>query len=224
MIHMVWSDLLFMHWPVSAHLLRPLLPQSLELDLYDGQAWIGVVPFLMTDVRPSLAPRFLGSTFPELNVRTYVRHKGRSGVWFCSLDAADRLTVWGARRFFHLPYHFAEMSCLGSRGVIEYRSRRRSAPDVELAGRYRPIGEPRHATEGTLDHWLTERYCLFSANGAGAIFRCDVQHAPWLLQSAEAEIERNTMTLPLGIELPASPPLLLFGKRGDVEASWLKRV
>lgn len=223
MIHMVWSDLLFMHWPVSAELLRPLLPPRLELDLYDGRAWIGVVPFLMTDVRPSLAPRFLGSDFPELNVRTYVRYKGRSGVWFCSLDAADRLTVWGARRFFHLPYHFAEMSCQRSGDVIEYRSRRRSDPNVELAGRYRPTGEPRHTVEGELDHWLTARYCLFSANDAGEVLWCDVQHAPWLLQPAEAEMERNTMTVPLGIKLPASPPLLLFASRGEVEASWLNR-
>ncbi len=143
MIHMVWNDLLFMHWPVSPDSLRPLIPSSLELDLYDGSAWIGVVPFLMTDVRPTIAPRFLASHFPELNVRTYVRHKGRAGVWFCSLDAADRLTVWGARRFFYLPYHSAAMSCVRSGDVIEYRSRRRSDPKVELAGRYRPTGEPR---------------------------------------------------------------------------------
>jgi uncharacterized protein YqjF (DUF2071 family) len=217
---MTWNDLLFMHWPVSAAALRSLIASS--LDLYDGRAWIGVVPFLMTDVRPSAAPRFLASRFPELNVRTYVRYKGRSGVWFCSLDAAHRLTVWGARRFFHLPYHLAEMSCLRSGDGIEYRSRRTSDPKVGLAGRYRPIGAPRPTTEGELDHWLTARYCLFSANRAGKIFRCDVQHAPWLLQPAEAEMEQNTMTVPLGIDLPTRPPLLHFGKRGDVDASWLR--
>jgi uncharacterized protein YqjF (DUF2071 family) len=223
MIHMTWNDLLFMHWPVPAAALRSLIPSALELDLYDGRAWIGVVPFLMTDVRPSAAPRFLASNFPELNVRTYVRYKGRSGVWFCSLDAAHRPTVWGARRFFHLPYHFASMSCVRTGDVIDYRSRRRSDPTVELACRYRPIGEPRHTAEGELDHWLTARYCLFSANAAGEIFRCDVRHPPWRLQPAEAEIERNTMTAPLGIQLPAIQPLLHFGKRGDVEASLLRR-
>ena len=220
---MAWKDLLFMHWPVSADSLRPLLPAGVELDLFERQAWIGVVPFLMADVRPGALPRVIASRFPELNVRTYVRHKGRSGVWFFSLDAADRLTVWGARRFFHLPYYFATMSCERDGDVVAYRSRRRSDARVEMVGKYQPAGEPYRTVEGNLDHWLTARYCLFSANRNGEIFRGDIQHDPWLLQSAEAEIERNTMTVPLRISLPSTSPLLHFSKHVDVEAALLAR-
>jgi len=219
---MTWHDLLFMHWPVSADLLRPHIPVDLELDRYDGNAWIGVVPFHMTGVRPKAAPRFLSSSFPEVNVRTYVRHKGRPGVWFFSLDAADRTAVWAARRFFHLPYHFAEMHSECSREVVEYRSRRRSNPEVEFIGQYKPVGEPRRSSSGELEYFLTERYCLFSANRRGRLFRMDVQHSPWPLQVAEAEIERNTLTLPLGIPVPLAPPLLHFAKRLDVVASNLE--
>jgi uncharacterized protein YqjF (DUF2071 family) len=216
---MTWHDLLFMHWPVSAERLRCLIPAELELDCYDREAWIGIVPFHMTGVRPRGAPRFLASGFPEVNVRTYVRYKGRSGVWFFSLDAADRYAVWAARRFFHLPYHFAEMSSACSRNIVDYRSRRRSNREVELVGRYRPVGEPRQSASGELEYFLSERYCLFSAARNGRIFRVDVQHPPWPLQVAEAEIEKNTLTLPLDIPLPARPPLIHFAKRLDVVSS-----
>jgi len=217
---MVWNDLLFMHWPIAPGVLRSQIPAGLDLDLFDGSAWIGVVPFLMTDVRPSVLPRVLASRFPELNVRTYVRQNGRAGVWFFSLDAADRLTVWAARRFFHLPYHSAEMSCEGEQ-TVEYKSRRDSNPGVEFAGRYRPTGAGRHFAEGSLEHWLTARLCLFSVDRKGRIYRGDIQHPPWLLQPAEAEVQRNTMTLPLGIALPDIDPLLHFSTRMEVEASAL---
>jgi len=216
---MTWHDLLFMHWPVSADLLRPHIPAALELDFYEGAAWIGVVPFHMTGVRPEVAPRFLASGFPEVNVRTYVRYQGRRGVWFFSLDAADRKAVWAARRFFHLPYHFAEMSSAWSGNAVEYRSRRKSNPEVQLVGRYKPVGEPGQSASGELEYFLTERYCLFSADRNGRIFRVDVQHSPWPLQLAEAEIERNSLTLPLAIPLPAEPPLVHFSKRLEVVSS-----
>ncbi|HEY0384863.1 MAG TPA: DUF2071 domain-containing protein, partial [Pyrinomonadaceae bacterium] len=107
---MNWGKLLFMHWPIEARLLRPLIPQRLVIDTFDGSAWIGVVPFTMWGVRPTFVPPVPGlSQFHELNVRTYVHLDGVPGVWFHSLDAASRLAVWGARTFFHLPYFNARM-------------------------------------------------------------------------------------------------------------------
>jgi uncharacterized protein len=215
---MTWNDLLFMHWRVPVEELRPLVPPGLQIDCFDGDAWIGVIPFHMTDVRPRFLPSPFASSFPEVNVRTYVRRKDRAGVWFFSLDAANRLAVWTARRFFHLPYQFAEMSTSCRDEVVSYRSRRAEAFSVELKCQYRAIGPMFHSVGGTLEHWLTERYCLFSTNSRGEIFRGDIHHEPWPLQLAEAEIEANTMTAPIGITLPKARPLLHFAKRLHVRA------
>jgi uncharacterized protein YqjF (DUF2071 family) len=215
---MSWNDLLFMHWPVEEKALRNLVPADLQIDLFDGEAWLGVIPFVMTDVRPRFFPAVFALGFPELNVRTYVRYKDRAGVWFFSLDAASRLAVWTARRFFQLPYHFARMSSSFSGEFVEYRSQRAGDPDVQLLCRYRPVGSPVRFAPGTLDSWLTERYCLFAANARGEIFGCDIHHEPWQLQSAEVEIEANTMTSPLGLTLPPLVPLLHFAGRLDVVA------
>ena len=177
-----------------------------------------MIPFLMSDVRPRFAPSVLAFRFPELNVRTYVRHKHKPGVWFFSLDAASHLAVWTARRFYHLPYRFAKMSTFSRGEFIEYQSRRAGVPDAQLRCRYRPLGTPVHFRAGTLDSWLTDRYCLFAINRRGEIFRGDIVHEPWPLQPAEVEIETNTMTSPLGLVLPPETPLVHFAKRLDVRA------
>ena len=221
-MRMTWHDLLFMHWPLAAELLQPHIPPTLELELYHGTAWVGVIPFHMTDVRPAALPGFMASAFPEVNVRTYVRYKGRSGVWFFSLDAADRMAVWAARRFFHLPYHHAEMSSVSKNGVVEYRSRRRSNPEIAFVARYAPTGEVQYASPGSLEHWLTERYSLFSVDRRGRMFRVDVEHQPWPLQPAEADVAINRMTLPLRVDIATARPLLHFAKRLDVESSRLQ--
>jgi uncharacterized protein YqjF (DUF2071 family) len=215
---MTWHDLLFMHWPISTTIIRSLLPSGLELDLFDGRAWIGVIPFYMSGVRPRLVPSVVASKFPEVNVRTYARHDGKSGVWFFSLDAASRLAVWGARRFFHLPYHFAAMSVSISQNTVDYRSERLASPETRLVARYEPVGTPARSAAGSLEHWLTERYCLFAVNKRGKIFRGDIHHQPWSLQCAEVEIQANTMTRSLGIALPSVDPLVHFAKRQDVWA------
>jgi uncharacterized protein YqjF (DUF2071 family) len=220
---MTWRDLLFAHWPVDVEALRRLVPTGLAIDTFAGAAWIGVVPFRMTGVRLRGLPPMPGpGAFVEMNVRTYVTTGDRAGVWFFSLDAADRKAVWAARRVFHLPYFHAEMASVCSGDVVEYRSRRRSNPEVGFFGRYKPVGGPRQSIAGGLEYFLTERYCLFSADRNDRIFHVDVQHQPWPLQPAEAEIERNTLTLPLGIRLPADRPLLHFAKRLDVAASTLE--
>ncbi|GAB4200095.1 MAG: DUF2071 domain-containing protein [Roseiflexaceae bacterium] len=220
---MEWHDLLFMHWPVAPAALRALLPPGLELETFDGQAWLGVVPFWMRGVRARATPALPWvSAFPELNVRTYVRADDRPGVWFFSLDAANPLAVQVARATFHLPYFDARMAALRTAEGIDYRSTRthRGASPAEFAARYRPIGPVQRAAPGSFDAWLTERYCLYAANRRGRVWRGEIHHAPWPLQPAEAEVERNSMAAPIRLRLPDTPPLLHFARRLDVLA-WL---
>jgi uncharacterized protein YqjF (DUF2071 family) len=222
-----WHDLLFAHWPVPVTVVQRLVPRQLAVDSFDGRAWVGVVPFRMAGVRPRGVPPLPGlSAFPELNVRTYVHTGGKAGVYFFSLDATNRVAVAAARRFFHLPYHRARMASRDVGGTIEYRSRRthRGSAPAEFIGRYRPVSPPRVAERGSIDHWLTERYCLYTTDARGSLRRGEVHHAPWPLQAAEAEIERNTMAAAGGIELPGGPPLLHFARRLDVLIWPLTRV
>jgi uncharacterized protein YqjF (DUF2071 family) len=218
---MRWHDLLFLHWPVDAAVLRPLVPPALQLDTREGKAWIGVVPFRMTGVRPRFVPLLPGlSSFPEINVRTYVSAQGKPGVWFFSLDAANRLAVWTARRAFHLPYYFARISVAETALGIAYESIRthKGGGAAEFTAAYGPTGQPYAAARGSIDHWLTERYCLYAAAPRGRLFRGDIHHERWPLQPAVADIAVNTMTAPLGIQLPSLPPLVHFARRLDVVA------
>jgi len=149
--------------------LRAAVPAALELDTFDGSSWIGIVPFWMTDIRPRGLPSIPGVTQSlELNVRTYVVHKGRNGVYFFSLDAESLAAVLGARVFYCLSYFYAEMSMTVGEGErIRYRSRRRSG-GAALEMEYQPCGDPFLSGPGSLDHWLTERYCLFTADRRAA--------------------------------------------------------
>src|SRR5579863_500724 len=159
-----WHDLLFAHWPLPAAVVRPLIPAPLTLETFDGQCWVGVIPFRMSGIRRCGLPALPGlSRFPELNVRTYVTHGGKSGVYFFSLDAANLPAVWAARAFYHLPYFYAAMNSRAIGGTIQYSSRRRGAP-AEFRGRYRPIAEVRLRERGSFEHWLTERYCLYTTH------------------------------------------------------------
>jgi uncharacterized protein len=216
-----WHDLLFAHWPVDAALLRPRVPSGFEIDFHEGQAWLGVVPFRMSNVAPRALPALPWiSAFPELNVRTYVRADGRPGVYFFSLDASNPLAVGVARTLAHLPYFTAEMTIEERAGWIHYASRRKSAgtPPAELVARYRPIGPPEPPADGTLEYFLTERYCLFTRDPSFHAYRLDIHHPPWPLQPAEAEIQANTMAGAAGIRLPSRAPLLHFARRQDMVA------
>ena len=218
---MTWRDLLFMHWPVDAESLRPLVPPSLSIDTFDGSAWLGVVPFDMTGVWPHFLPAVPGlSDFPEINLRTYVTAQDRPGVWFFSLDAHSRLAVRLARATFHLPYFDAEMSCDASNDGVHYRSVRthRGSPPAGFEARYRPVGEPFESGRGTIENFLTERYCLYSADKRGRVRRGDIHHRLWPLQAAEVEIEELEMTAQIGVTLPTTEPALHFARRLDVGA------
>jgi uncharacterized protein YqjF (DUF2071 family) len=214
---MQWENLLFLHWPVRLELIRPLIPPEIEIETFDGSCWIGVVPFRMTGVRPRFFP---GSfDFPELNVRTYVRNGSKNGVWFFSLDAASWPSVRAAR-WFGMPYYDARMSMERSGDRVNYRSLRthNNAPRAEFSAIYRPIGEAYHPAPGTLDHWLTERYCLYAAREPSRVVFGDIHHPPWPLQSAEVEIQANTMAAAAGIELPEIKPLAHFARFQQVIA------
>jgi uncharacterized protein YqjF (DUF2071 family) len=208
-----WNDLLFAHWRVPADQLRRHLPAELQLDLFEGEAWLGITPFSLTGLRPrGVPPAPVLSHFLELNVRTYVSAGGKPGIWFFSLDASSRLAVWAARRSYRLPYFHATMAKWRDRW-LEFRSRRDGA---NLLGRYAPAGPVEHAPEGTLEYFLTERYCLYAHDGT-QLYRAEIHHPPWPLQRAQAEIRENTMA-PRGVELPAEPPLLHYARRQDVVA------
>jgi uncharacterized protein len=225
--HMGWKHLLFAHWPVDPDIVRPMIPPGLTLETWDGKAWIGVVPFLMVETRPRFSPDIPGfSTFPELNVRTYVTAEGKPGVWFFSLDAANALAVWGARTFFHLPYYNAEMSeHKRPDDTIEYRSHRthKGANPAEFRGSYRPTDNVYYSVRDSFEYFLTERYCLYSAH-KNKVYRADIHHLQWPLQPAEASIEINTMTQASGIDIPEMPPLLHYAEYIEVYAWYLERV
>jgi uncharacterized protein YqjF (DUF2071 family) len=220
-----WYNLLFAHWPMPPETMRAVIPPQLELETFDGPAWLGVVPFGMARVYPrGTFPVPWLSRFLELNVRTYVSFEGKPGVFFFSLDAANSAAVALARRFFRLPYYHARMRMKERDGWIHYTSYRtlrdpRAAP-AEFDGRYRPIGEVYASQPGSLESWLTDRYCLYTVSPGGQVWRGEIHHPPWPLQPAQAEFQANTMTLPYGLDLPDVPPLLHFA-RGIKTFEWM---
>ena len=211
-MRMTWSELLFAHWPIEPDEVARLLPSGLTLDTRDGQAWVGVVPFLMSGLAPRCCPPIPGlSRFLELNVRTYVIRDGKPGVWFFSLDAESLIAVRVARLTFNLPYMDATMSLSHDEaGAIEYRSERthRGEPPAAFDASYQAIGKPFQAEPGTLEHWLTARYCLYSADRKGRLYRGEIDHPPWMLSSATWRPRRNTMGDQCGFRLEAEPHLL----------------
>jgi len=214
-----WHHLLFAHWEAAPSLLRPLIPPELMLDTFEGVAWVAVVPFGMNGIRLRGLPPIPGTAaFPEINVRTYVTHQGKPGVYFFSLDAANSPAVAAARLLLELPYYRAaiELSTTAG-GDTSYRSRRThgNAKPAEFIGGYAPISEPFRASPGSLDAWLTERYALYVVR-RGSVNRVDIHHQPWPLQRAEAEIRVNTMAEASGIALPDAPPLLHYARELDV--------
>jgi len=205
-----WVDLAFLHWRVDADVLRKLIGRSVELDTHEGDAWLGITPFLLTDFRLRGAPPLPRlSTFPELNVRTYVTRDGKPGIWFFSLDASSTVAVEGAKRLYRLPYHRAQMTCRRVGDHVQYESARAGAA---FSGTYRGSGPLFHAEPGSLEAFLTDRYCLYTEDG-GRAYRADIHHPPWDLQRGEATVDLNTMA---PLPLADGPPHVLFSPRQDV--------
>ncbi len=194
-IGQTWEDLLFAHWRVPAEEIRDTLPPGLELEEHDGSAWLGIAPFRLTALRLRGGlplPRL--SSFLEVNVRTYVNAgDGKPGVWFFSLDASSGLAVRAARRAYRLPYFRARVSLDRAEPWRDVECARMGERGKVFSGRYRPIGDVFHAEPGSLEWFLTERYCLYSSVPGGALRRAEIHHGPWPLQRAEAELELTSI-------------------------------
>jgi len=216
-----WLDLLFAHWTVAHDDLRRLIPPELSLDTYDGHCWLGLVPFRMRTVRFIDCPPVLGtSSFPEVNVRTYVVRDGRPGVFFLSLDAGNPIAVLLGRRLYDLPYLRAEVSMKTDAAGVAVSSKRLATvrPAAVFAASYRPAGQPALAPPGSLEHWLTERYCFYTATAAHGIRRTEVHHLPWRLQPAALELEANSLLAPFAITVDGAP--LLHYSRAQHVVAW----
>ena len=214
-----WHNLLFAHWPVDPAVLRPLVPRQFALDLFENRAWLAIVPFQMTNVAPRGVPSLPWiSEFAELNVRTYVRVDDKPGIYFFSLDAASALAVRAARRLLNLPYFAATMRVSLEGDSVAYDSRREGGAMASFSARYWPCGKPFEAINGTLEYFLTERYCLYNLDHQGTPYRLEIHHPPWRLQPAEANVAADTMAEASGLSRPGISPLLHFSRRQDMVA------
>lgn len=212
-----WRELLFVHWSVPLDAVRPLIPAALELDPWDGRAWVGAVPFRMQQIRPAWLPRALGLNFLELNLRTYVHHRGQPGVWFFSLEASSRLAVWAARSGWSLPYWHARMHTEREGDRVRYRSERRAQSRARFEVNYE-IGEHLGPSDpGTFEHFLLERYTLF-AQHRGRILEGRVHHSPYVTHRARVGSLAQTLTEAAGLPaLDAPPEVAHFSPGVDVE-------
>lgn len=218
-----WRSLLFMHWPIPVEILRPLVPARLEIDQFDGIAYVGVVPYAMEGVRNVWWPRWASMAFLETNVRTYVYHGSRPGVYFLSLDAANRLAVWGARQFWGLPYHHATMKLSRTGDEIVYESSR-SCGKVRHKVAYR-IGSAIEASQpGSREHFFLERY-LFFLEHRGTLYSGHVHHAPYPAHEVELLDIEDSLVIASGVAIPSGPPAFAHFSPGvDVEIFGLQRV
>jgi uncharacterized protein len=211
-----WHNLLFAHWPIPLDALRSIVPHELQIDTFGGHAWLGLVAFRLSKVRLHGMPEVgLVSHFPEVNVRTYVRFGGRPGVYFMSLDADNPLAIALAKPLFRLKYYRASIRLERRESEVLFTSRRteRRVPPAGFRATYRPCSPPFRVGTGSLEHWLTERYCYYVVGNREKVYRCDIFHPPWPLQRAQACINENTMALSHGIELPPVEPSLLYAHK-----------
>jgi uncharacterized protein YqjF (DUF2071 family) len=209
-MYQTWDKLLFLHWPVAEEILRPLIAPRLSLDTFEGRAWVSVTPFTMWGIRPAFLPSLpVLSESHELNVRTYVHLDGVPGVWFFSLDASNALAVWGARLAYGLPYFRARMQLQEHHSVVHFISTRThpGAPAAQFDATWTGGDPLPPAAPGSLDCFLTERYCLYAARG-GQLYRARIFHGPWPLRRAERLSFASTMLESQGLPTPREAPLL----------------
>ncbi|QXD23596.1 DUF2071 domain-containing protein [Opitutia bacterium ISCC 51] len=208
-----WLNLAFIHWEIDPDQLRAEIPSELTLDLYDGKAWIGIVPFDMKGVTfrglPAIAPL---SEFPEINVRTYVEYKGKKGVWFFSLDVPKQFVAWTARTFFHLPYRRAQVEVILRDQSVHYSHQMKHSA---FEATYKPT-QTCHWDNDSFEIWATERYCLYCQSKRGQLYRTEVHHPQWPLEKAEISFQKNTLLN--DFEIGDQHPSVLFSRSIDVIA------
>ncbi|MGM7723666.1 YqjF family protein [Metabacillus sp. Hm71] len=213
-----WRNLLFLHWPIPLEKLRPYIPSALQVDTFNGSAWLGIILFVIEGIYPlGLSSVSLTPSFPEINVRTYVTCNGKPGIYFMSIDVENWASLKIAKNWYHLPYHSAEISFRKEGQTFHCHSIRKgneSAP-ISFMGKYVPVSEVYCPKEGTLDHWLTERYCMYSSKKGVNIFCGDIHHRPWPLQKAEVEVVKNTLFTPYQFDLSEVTPIAHFSTGVD---------
>jgi len=223
---MGWRHLLFENWRIDPEAVRERIPDALTVDEYDGSAWLSVIPFTNVHVRPRGLPRRLGLPLPEINLRTYVTHDGEPGIYFFSLDAEGVTSVLGARLFHHLPYYYARISMRESDdGGIRFESQRWHPGDRPVAyeATYHPTDASFQATEDPKAAFLAERYRFYTQAPDGSLRYTDVDHEPWTLRPATADVETNTVLSANGFERPDADPVYYYGAGVDVTASTSRR-
>jgi uncharacterized protein YqjF (DUF2071 family) len=213
-VSLTWRDGLFAHWPVEASRVRPLVPDELDVDTREGSAWVSALPSLVEASRPWFLPECAGLTFPQVNLRTYVRNEGRAGVYFLSLDAATSLGVRVARTLWGLPYHRAEIDfeSVGERRRFDCRRRHTDRHPVRFAAEYRPTGRPGRADPDSLSAFLAERYRLYLVR-SGTVWCARVGHDPWRLCPAEARVHADALLESVGLPAPADEPMVRYAPR-----------
>ncbi|HEX6732369.1 MAG TPA: DUF2071 domain-containing protein [Pyrinomonadaceae bacterium] len=226
LMHQTWGKLLFMHWRIDEKVLRPLIPEALEIDKFDGTAWIAVTPFTMWDIRafPPFLPPVPGlSALDELNVRTYVHYDGVPGVWFFSLDCNSGAAVLAARNLFLLPYFNADIEIEREDNTIEYELDRTEDPAASFRASW-TVGETLpYSHPGSLAFFLTERYCLYTED-EGQIYRARIYHDPWPLMKATLNTFSSTMIESLDLPTPKDDPVFHYSEEISVEIWPLKTV
>ena len=223
LLSMRWDDVLFAHWPVDPRLVAATLPDGLDADTYGGDAYLGIVGFRMESIRPRGAP--VGLSFPELNLRTYVRGSEGGGVYFYNLDADDLIGVTLARGLFRLPYYRAKMQVEDRPDGIRFRSRRthRGASSARFDATYRPAGAADPVDPDSLDAFLTERYRFYTESDGGRLYRGEIDHPPWPLSDATLTISENTLFAANGFEHPEGDPHVRYSPGIDVTAGRIRR-
>lgn len=225
-LRMRWGDVLFQHWAVSPDAVRPLVPPDLEIDCFDGDAWVSVIAFVNRGLRPAGVPSAIGVRLPEINVRTYVRHKGTGGIYFFSLDADGVLPVLAARLTHHLPYYYARIDHErdGDHATIASSRRHPGARHATYEATYAAADNPRSAAADARDRFLCERYRFYTGGRDGSLRYTDVAHQPWIVSSATVTVERDTMLEAIGLARPRGPALSMVSAGVDVRVAPNRRV
>ena len=224
LMYQSWGSLLFMHWRFPADVIKSLLPERLSVDLFHGSAWVAITPFTLWNARPKFTPPLPWvSDFHETNVRTYVHVDGVPGVWFFSLDASSTLPVLGARALYHLPYYDADIEFIRRDDRVDYRLTRSAERPAHLIASWTIGDSLPEALPGSLEFFLTERYCLY-AEHKDELYRARIHHRPWPLQSALLENLETDLFAANELPEPVEEPLVHSGGPVDVEVWPLHKV